>query len=112
MKTTEALEPIDDLIVTVRGHRVIIAGNLARIYGVQTKVLNQAVKRNIAKFPPDFMFQLTREEANRVVRSRSQIVTLKWGKNIKYLPYAFTEHGAIMAANVSGRWKLRVNLGA
>jgi phage regulator Rha-like protein len=100
MKPTEATAPLEELIVSVRGQRVILASDLAQIYGVQSKVLNQAVKRNISKFPMDFMFQLTIEEALQMSRSRSQIVTLKRGQNIKYLPYAFTEHGAIMAANV------------
>ena len=63
-------------------------------------MLNQAVKRNLEKFPGDFMFRLTRDEAETVSRSRSQSVILKWGQNIKFLPYAFTEHGAIMAANI------------
>lgn len=96
----EALVPIEQLIVTVRGRRAILADDLARVYGVETRVLNQAVKRNPEKFPADFLFQLTPEEAVEVRRSRSQIVILKRGTNIKYLPYAFTEHGAIMAANV------------
>jgi len=67
---------------------------------VPTKAFNQAVKRNVDKFPADFMFRLTAREAQELQRSRSQIVTLKRGQNIKYLPYVFTEHGAIMAANV------------
>jgi phage regulator Rha-like protein len=97
---TKALVPIEQLIVRIRGQRVILAPDLARIYGVQTKALNQAVKRNISRFPPDFLFQLTRDEAEWLRRSRSQFVTLKRGENIKYLPYAFTEHGAIMAATI------------
>lgn len=88
------------MIRSIRGQRVILAADLARIYGVQTKALNQAVKRNAGKFPPDFMFQLTADEAKRIQDSRSQIVTLNRGANIKYLPYAFTEHGVVMAANV------------
>lgn len=96
----EDIAGIDDLIVTVRGQRAILAADLARIYGVETRVLNQAVKRNPEKFPGDFVFQLTLEEAEMLQGSRSQIVILKRGSNIKYLPYAFTEHGAIMAANV------------
>lgn len=87
-------------IITVRGQKVILDKDLANIYGVLTKVLNQAIKRNRAKFPVDFMFQLTQAEADARRRSRSQSVTLKRGHNIKYLPYAFTEHGAIMAATV------------
>jgi hypothetical protein len=91
---------IESLIVTVREQRVILAPDLAAVYGVPTKALNQAVKRNGHKFPADFMFRLTLAEAEDIQRSRSQIVTLKRGQNIKYLPAAFTEHGAIMAANV------------
>ena len=91
--------PVESLIRDIRGERIILDTDLARIYGVATKVLNQAVKRNREKFPADFMLQLTKAEANEL-RSRSQIVTLNRGQNIKYLPYAFTEHGAIMAANV------------
>ena len=91
---------VQAMIVTVRGQRVILATDLAELYGVQTKALNQAVKRNIDRFPTDFLFQLTWEESEQIFCSRSQFVTLKRGKNIKYLPYAFTEHGAIMAANV------------
>jgi hypothetical protein len=96
----EELAPIERLILEVRGQRVILAAELARIYGVETRTLNQAVKRNLEKFPPDFMFQLTRDEATGLSRLRSQFVILKRGQHLKYLPYAFTEHGAIMAANV------------
>jgi hypothetical protein len=67
---------------------------------VETRVLNQAVRRNRDQFPRDFAFRLTRVEAEAISRSRSQFVTLKRGANIKYLPHVFTEHGAIMAANV------------
>lgn len=93
-------ERIWSLILTVREQKVILAADLAALYGVATKALNQAVKRNPDRFPDDFVFQLTCEEWQTIVRSRSQFVTLKKGINIKYLPYAFTEHGAIMAANV------------
>ena len=86
--------------MVARGHRVILAADLARIYGVETRVLKQAVKRHGDKFPGDFMFKLTRDEAESLSRSRSQSVILKRGQNIKFLPNAFTEHGAIMAANV------------
>jgi hypothetical protein len=84
----------------LRGQKVLLDRDLARIYGVPTKVLNQAVKRNQQRFPHDFMFRLSLEEARAAQHSRSQIVTLKRGQNIKYLPCAFTEHGALMAANV------------
>jgi len=88
------------LIFTIRNQKVIIDRDLAEIYGVETRRLNEQVKRNPDRFPEDFMFQLTKEEAVFWARSRSQIAILKRGKNVKYLPYAFTEHGAIMAANV------------
>lgn len=91
---------IDDVIHTIRGKKVILGRDLASIYGVENRALTQAVKRNTAKFPPDFMFQLTVEEAKTAARLRSQNVTLKRGTNIKYRPYAFTEHGVVMAANV------------
>jgi hypothetical protein len=93
-------DTISEKILTIRGKKVILASDLAEVYGVATKALNQAVKRNAAKFPPDFMFQITAEEAQSLRGSRSQFVTLKRGQNIKYLPHAFTEHGAIMAATV------------
>jgi hypothetical protein len=91
---------LDSLILTIRGQKVLLDADLAAIYGVPTKALNQAVKRNEDRFPADFVFQLSAEEAKRVFLSRSQTVTLKRGHNIKYLPYALTEHGALMAANV------------
>jgi phage regulator Rha-like protein len=88
------------LIITIRNQKVIVDRDLAEIYGVKTRRLNEQVKRNPDRFPEDFVFQLTKEEAVLWARSRSQIAILKRGKNIKYLPYAFTEHGAIMAANM------------
>jgi hypothetical protein len=91
---------VGSLIITIRNQKVIVDRDLAEIYGVETRRLNEQVKRNPDRFPEDFMFQLTKEEADFWARSRSQIAILKRGKNIKYLPYAFTEHGTIMAANV------------
>jgi len=90
---------ITPLIRTIRGQKVILDSDLARIYGVPTKRLNEQVKRNAKRFPSDFLFQLTAEEADSL---RSQIATLKKsrGQHRKFLPYAFTENGAIMAANV------------
>jgi len=101
-KKEEALitRDVESLIITMRNQKVIIDRDLAEIYGVETRRLNEQVKRNPERFPEDFMFQLTREEADFWVRSRSQIAILKRGTNVKYLPYAFTEYGAIMAANV------------
>jgi hypothetical protein len=97
---TAVAPDIAPLIAELRGQRVILDADLASIYGVPTKALNQAVRRNAEKFPADFMFRLSKTEAEEVRGSRSQFVTLKRGENIKYLPNAFTEHGAIMAATV------------
>jgi hypothetical protein len=93
------MERVENRILSIRGHRVILDADLAELYGVTTGALNQAVKRNAGRFPGDFMFQLSQEEADSL---RSQIVILKNGRGLhrKYLPYAFTEHGAIMAASV------------
>ena len=107
-KTGAAVPSIDAVIYTIRGERVILDADLAKIYGVETRALNQAVRRNREKFPPDFLFELTRTEAVSLQQSRrqedvilrSQIVTLRHGRHVKHLPYAFTEHGAIMAANI------------
>ena len=90
------------LIYSVRDQRVILDNDLAKIYGVETRVLNQAVKRNECRFPQDFAFRLTADEAAEVQRLRSQIVILKPGRgqHRKYSPFAFTEHGALMAATV------------
>jgi hypothetical protein len=97
-KPALSTEEILSSIQTIRGQRVILAGDLAKLYNVETKRLNEQIRRNPERFPRDFVFQLTREEA--LAHSRSQSATLKKGQNIKYRPYAFTEHGAIMAANV------------
>jgi len=104
---SQALEP---MILTIRGKKVVLDMELARIYGVTTKVFNQAVKRNKRKFPADFMFQLTLEEyenlrsqlvTSRDDTNRSQFVTgSQKYRNPRYLPYVFTEHGAVMAANI------------
>ncbi len=98
-------ELIEDTILLIRGKRVILDHDLARLYGVPTKVLNQAVKRNTDRFPEDFMFQLTKAETDewqRLKRLRSPIVTLKnaRGTHRKYQPYAFTEHGILMLSSV------------
>src|ERR1035437_2148477 len=93
---------IAQLIYSLRDQRVILDRDLARIYQVPTKVLNQAVKRNRGKFPNDFVFEVSPDEAEDLRRLRSQSVTLKPGRgqHRKYLPYVFTEHGALMAATV------------
>jgi len=130
IKQIKNLIPVDRIeskILYLRSQKVMLDYDLAVLYGVQTRVLNQAVKRNPERFPDDFMFQLTEYEANLMSQfatsnlvSRSQIVTLKGknsenkqnsrsqivtlkikhGKNIKYLPYAFTEQGVAMLSSV------------
>lgn len=92
-------ELISRSILILRSQRVLLDAELAALYGVATKRLNEQVRRNLDRFPADFMFQLTAEEATAL---RSQFATFKPGRgqHRKYLPYAFTEHGAIMAASV------------
>jgi hypothetical protein len=92
-----AEEIIISKIYNVRGKQVMLASDLADLYQVGTKALNQQVKRNIGKFPDKYMFQLTKDE---YVRLRSQNVTLKRGQHLKYLPFAFTEHGILMLSSV------------
>ena len=91
---------VQSLVLTLRGKRVLLDLDLARLYGVTTKRLNEQVRRNADKFPADFAFQLKYSEASEVMRSRSQNATLKRGQNIKYRPYAFTDYGVIQVANV------------
>lgn len=86
-----------DRILTIRGQRVMIDGDLAGLYGVSTRALNQAVKRNAARFPDDFMFRVTRAEKDALVAAGGHLARLKFSP---VLPFAFTEHGAIQAANV------------
>ena len=88
---------LGDKILTIREQKVILDSDLAAVYGVTTKRLNEQVRRNRERFPADFAFLLTRQE---VAGLRSQFATLNQGQNIKYPPFAFTEHGALMAANV------------
>lgn len=90
-------EIIQSKIIVLRDKKVILDKDLALLYGVETKVLNQAVRRNKTRFPDDFMFQLTKEEAKAI---RSQIVTLEKNQHFKYLPHAFTEHGILMLSSV------------
>lgn len=119
------MELVEPLLHVVRGERIILDADLAQIYGVSTKRLNEQVKRNAERFPADFAFRLTNEEAVKLLRSRSQMATLDGVGNRspfatgssgdlksrfatssfghggrRKLPFAFTEHGAIMAANV------------
>jgi hypothetical protein len=117
-------ENIARLVFFIRGEKIMLDADLALLYGVSTKALNQAVKRNRGRFPEDFMFRLSRDEVTRLRSqfvtlksgedgsgwsrsvtspgsiSRSQTVTLKRGQNVKYLPYAFTEQGVAMLSSV------------
>lgn len=94
---------MDDLLIIknkiheLRGQRVMLDFDLAALYGVETKVLKQSVKRNIRRFPSDFMFELSQEEFDVL---RSQFVTSKGRGGMRYLPYAFTEHGVAMLSSV------------
>src|ERR1039458_142535 len=96
------LPDLDNLILSLRDQKVILDADLAAIYGVPTFRFNEAVTRNLDRFPEDFMFRLTKEEWFNLKSLRSQIAILKRGRgrHRKYLPYAFSEHGALMAANV------------
>ena len=115
-KTDLVPNSLEPLILTIRGQRVILDADLARLYGVPTKRFNEAFKRNRQRFPDDFAFQLTAAEFNNLrsqiatssrssigpsgsEQNRSQIVTSSHGGR-RYLPWAFTEHGAVMAANI------------
>jgi len=90
------LQIIQNKIYEIRGQRVMLDFDLAEMYQVETRVLNQSVKRNIKRFPSDFMFQLTNLEFENLI---SQFVTSSWG-GVRKLPYAFTEHGVTMLASV------------
>ena len=117
-KTALVHESLEPLILVIRNQRVILDADLARLYGVTTKVFNQAVKRNVSRFPKDFAFQLTTAEVTNVrsqtvtsnretienyedTGNRSQIVTgSQKHRDPRFRPWAFTEHGALMAANI------------
>src|SRR6478609_6546451 len=91
------VERIERAILFIRGEKVMLDSDLAEIYGVSTKRLNEQVKRNAKRFPSDFMFQLTETEKTEVVANCDHLAKLKFSP---HLPYAFTEHGALMLANV------------
>jgi len=100
MSEKKAIVPvgkIEQRILLIRGEKIIVDADLAEFYGVPTKRLNEQVKRNKARFPDDFMFQLSAEEKSEVVANCDHLLKLKYSKT---LPYAFTEHGSIMAASV------------
>ena len=97
MKKSVSADVVISKIHFIRGQKVMLDKDLADLYQVPTKRLNEQVRRNMKRFPPDFMFQLNREEATA---SRSQFATLKKGHNVKYLPYAFTENGVAMLSSI------------
>jgi hypothetical protein len=96
MEAIVSQNTIEQKIFIIRGQKVMLDKDLAELYGIATKVFKQAVKRNIKRFPADFMFELTKEEFKIL---RSQIVTSSWG-GIRYNPYAFTEQGVAMLSSV------------
>lgn len=96
MQSVIEYEKIVGLILYLRGEKVILDSDLANLYGVETKVLLQSVKRSIKRFPQDFMFQLTQAEFSNL---RSQIVTSSWGGR-RYVPYAFTEESVAMLSGI------------
>ena len=108
MAKAKSLIPVERVaaqMYVIRGQTVMFDADLAALYGVETRALVQAVKRNAERFPQDFMFQLTDKEAEHL---RSQFVTSSWGGR-RYNPYAFTEHGVAMLSSVlrtSGPWRL------
>lgn len=100
MSESKAVMPvgrIEQAIIMIRGEKVMLSTDLARLYGVEPRVLVQAVKRNIRRFPKDFMFQLTRDEHANL---KSQSVTSSWGGARRAAPYAFTEQGVAMLSSV------------
>ena len=99
MKSLIPVEIIEQKILLIQGHKVMLDSDLAELYGVEAKRLNEQVKRNIARFPSDFMFQLSEDDYSAL---RSQIATLKPGRggHRKYLPFAFTEQGVAMLSSV------------
>ena len=107
------MEPdlISHIIFNIRGNRIILDFHLAELYEVSTKALKQAVRRNIERFPEDFMFELTREEVKSLNKNqRSQIVTYSW-PSITYTPFAFTEHGVAMLSTVlRSKRAIKVNI--
>jgi len=103
-----SVEVIEKKILLIRGQKVILDRDLAELYGVEVKQLKRQVKRNIDRFPTDFMFQLSKEEHESL---RRQFGTLKRGKHSKYLPYSFTEQGVAMLSSVlNSKRAIKVNI--
>jgi|SRR5438034_2445719 len=94
------IEEIEDKIYVIRGERVMLDSDLAEVYQVETRVLNQAVKRNLKRFPPDFIFQLNGGETAKLRNSSQFVMSSKRHRGATYRPFVFTEHGAVMLASV------------
>ncbi len=108
MKALMSNVPIENRIYLIRGHKVMLSTHLAEIYGVEVKRLIEAVKRNIERFPSDFMFPLTKQEFTIL---KSQIATSSWGGIRRANPYAFTEHGILMLSSVlNSRRAIQANI--
>ena len=108
MTTLVPIELIASKIYLIRELKVMLDRDLAELYGVETKRLKEQVRRNIERFPQDFMFELTKDEYQAL---RSQIATLKRGQHSKYAPFAFTEHGVLMLSSVlNSERALQVNI--
>jgi len=108
MARSVTIERIENKIFQIRGKKVMIDRNLARLYEVETKQLTRQVRRNLERFPEDFMFKLTKQEYGSL---RRQIGTLKKGEHSKYLPYVFTEQGVAMLSSVlSSKRAIHVNI--
>ncbi|HTX20753.1 MAG TPA: ORF6N domain-containing protein [Candidatus Aquilonibacter sp.] len=103
-----AARRIEEMVFLIRGQRVILDFDLARVYGVTTKRLNEQFRRNVERFPGDFAFQLTKQE---LANLRSQFATSSLHGGLRYLPIAFTEHGALMLGNIlSGKTAMVVSI--
>ena len=108
MKSLVPASRIEGTIYLLRGQKIMLSTDLATLYAVETKVLVQAVKRNIERFPEDFMFQLSKEEFSDL---KSQIVTSSWGGIRRATPYAFTENGVAMLSSVlNSKRAIQVNI--
>ena len=99
-RAVHSIPSLQQKIIVIRGQRVMLDRDLAELYGVTTKRLNEQLKRNHHRFPKDFAFRLTLAEAKDMAVLRSQFATLKRGQHVKHSPHVFTEHGAIMLASV------------
>ncbi|MDD5154136.1 MAG: ORF6N domain-containing protein [Desulfovibrionales bacterium] len=107
-KAPVSIEVVQRQIIVIRGEKVMLDRDLAELYGVETKQLKRAVRRNIDRFPPDFMFELTKEEYDAL---RRQFGALKRGEHAKYLPIAFTEQGVAMLSSVlNSKRAIEVNI--